>query len=130
MINLVDIYSTLQELTSGEILPPKVAGADSYSFYDELIGERNAKSVRPHMLVSNANGVLAIRQGPWKYIEGVPQKKGAKIDKPQLYNLENDILESEDRILEYPEIQQELQNSLDKFRELGSERLEPKNELP
>jgi len=126
MINLVDIFATLQELISGEVLPPNEAGADSYSFYDELIGERNVNSVRPHMLLSNANGVLAIRKGPWKYIEGVPQKKGAKSDKPQLYNLENDISESEDRILEYPKIYDDLKLSLDNIRDLGSEHLNTK----
>ncbi|MFC2115426.1 arylsulfatase, partial [Bacteroidota bacterium] len=56
MINLVDIFATIQELTSGQVLSPDEAGADSYSFYDELMGERNKNSVRPHMVVNNANG--------------------------------------------------------------------------
>ena len=124
MINLVDIYATIQEVTSGQVLPPKEAGADSYSFYDELIGKRNENSVRPHMVVNNANGALAIRKGPWKYMEGIPQKKGAKQDEPQLYNLDNDIVESKDCILQNPEIQKDLQSTLDRIRALDSERLD------
>lgn len=126
MINLVDIFATVQEMISGEVLPPQEAAADSYSFYDELIGKRNENSVRPHMVVNNANGVLAIRKGPWKYIEGVPQRKGAKHDKPQLYNLEDDISESENHIQEFPEICEDLKLTLDNIRELGSERLSTK----
>jgi arylsulfatase A len=128
MINLVDIFATVQELVDGEVLPAQEAGADSFSFYDEITGKRNKNSVRPHMVVNSVNGVLAIRKGPWKYIEGIPQKKGVKTFEPQLYNLENDILESEDRILENPKIQEDLQSTLDKIRALGSERLETKNE--
>jgi len=126
MINLVDVFATLQEMISGEVLPPKEAGADSYSFYDELIGERNENSVRPHMVVNNANGVLAIRKGPWKYIEGVPQKKGVKQDEPQLYNLEDDISESENRIQEFPKTYDDLKLTLDNIRDLGYERLNTK----
>ncbi len=47
----------------------------------ELIGKRDAKSMRPTMVVNNVNGVLAIRKGSWKYIEGIPAaslKEGAK----------------------------------------------------
>ena len=124
MINLVDIYATIQEVTSGKVLPPKEAGADSYSFYDELIGKRNENSVRPHMVVNNANGAVAIRKGPWKYMEGIPQKKGAKQDEPQLYNLDSDIVESKDCIRQNLEIQKDLQSTLDRIRVLGSERLD------
>ena len=126
MINLVDIFATIQELTNGEVLPPEEAAADSYSFYDELIGKRNVSSVRSHMVVNSASGVVAIRKGPWKYIEGIPQNKGIKRDEPQLYNLENDITETVDLIQKHPKVYEELQATLDKIRELGSERLNSK----
>ncbi len=32
MINIVDIFATLQELVGGEVLDPQTAGADSFSF--------------------------------------------------------------------------------------------------
>ena len=132
MINLVDIYATLQEMVSGEVLPPTEAGADSYSFYDELMGNRNETAVRPHMVLNNVQGVVAIRKGPWKYIEGVPaqelnegqQKFLADQLTPQLYNLEKDISETQDLISDYPEVYKDLQKTLDEIRKLGSERLQ------
>jgi len=131
MINLVDIFATIQELVGGEVLPPKEAGADSFSFYDELIGERNISAIRPHMVVNNMEGVMAIRKGPWKYIEGVaagPLKEGVgkgvlRQLEPQLYNLNEDISETENRIHDLPEKHKDLQYSLDQIRALGSERL-------
>ena len=126
MISMVDIFATVQEMISGEVLSAKEAGADSYSFYDELIGERNESSIRPHMVVNSGSGIVAIRKGPWKYIEGIPQKKGAKKVEPQLYNLEDDISESENRIQEFPEIVDDLRFTLDNIRDLGSERLNTK----
>lgn len=134
MVNLVDIYSTIQELTSGKVLSPKEAAADSYSFYDELIGKRNEKALRPHMVENSVNGVVAIRKGPWKYIEGEAAQKlspGAKkylADqlKPQLYNLEEDMAETVNLIEKEPKIYEDLKQTLEQIRELGSERLNTK----
>ncbi len=132
MINLVDIYATLQELVGGEVLAPDLAAADSYSFYDELMGQRKASSVRPHMVVNESVGVQAIRKGPWKYIEGVAaaplsekrrQALSTELLIPQLYNLESDVSESKNVIQEYPEIHKDLQSTLDQVRAKGSERL-------
>ncbi len=81
MVNLVDIFATIQDLVGGEVLSPNEAAPDSFSFYDEIIGKRNTKSIRITMVVNNASGVMAIRKGSWKYIEGIaaaPLKEGAK----------------------------------------------------
>ncbi len=134
MVNLVDIFSTIQELTNGKVISPDKAGADSYSFYDELIGKRNEKALRPHMVVNSVNGVVAIRKGPWKYIEGEATQDlsdGAKkylADqlRPQLYNLDTDMSETKNCIEEYPKIYEDLKQTLDRIRELGSERLNTK----
>jgi len=122
----VDIFATVQELTSGKVLSPKEAGPDSYSFYDELIGERDENSIRPHMVVNSGSGIVAIRKGPWKYIEGVPEKEGAQKYEPMLYNLEDDITESEELIKESPKIYEDLKVTLENIRDLGSERLNTK----
>lgn len=130
MINVVDIFATLQDLVGGEVLPPQEAGADSFSFFDELVGKRNEDLARPHMVANNMEGVMAIRMGPWKYIEGVPAKPlEGKIGKavqrqmnPQLYNLEEDIQESINRIKDFPEIHESLQAALDEIRSARSER--------
>ena len=83
------------------------------------------------MVINNVRGVLAIRKGPWKYIEGVsaaPLSEGARKNlaselEPQLYNLETDISESENRIGEFPKIYEDLQLTLDNIKALGAERL-------
>ena len=131
MINMVDIYATMQELISGEVPDPKKAAFDSYSFYDELIGKRDKNAVRPHMVINDAIGVQAIRKGPWKLIEGVAAapltegRKKALADQlqPQLYNLEDDLAETKNCIEDYPEVYQDLQKTLNQIRDLGSERL-------
>lgn len=130
MVNLVDIFATIQDMLAGKLLPPDKAGADSYSFYDELIGERDEASLRPHMVVNNVKGVMAIRKGPWKYIEGIPAAKLTEGQKkyladelvPQLYNLETDISETENLIAEKEKIAKDLQKTLDGIRDEGSER--------
>ncbi len=131
MINVVDIFATIQDLVSGEVLPPKEAAPDSFSFYDELIGERNTEAMRPTMIVNSVNGVMAIRKGPWKYIEGIPAaplKEGAKKHlasqlTPQLYNLDKDISETENLIENQITIHKDMQNMLDQINSLGSERI-------
>ena len=130
MVNLVDIFATVQELVSGEVLPPEEAGADSFSFFDELIGKRKISSIRPTMVVNNVDGVLAIRKGPWKYIEGVAaaplteeQKKAHSSELfPQLYNLETDISETKNLINDHKSIYEDLKHSLDQIKTVGSER--------
>ena len=126
MINLVDIFATIQEMISGEVLPPQVAGVDSYSFYDELIGERNENAVRPHMVVNSGNGTVAIRKGPWKYIEGETPKEGPQKMETQQYKMGDDITESENCIREFPDMYDELMLTLENIRDLGSERLNMK----
>ena len=136
MINLVDIYATIQELVSGKVLPPGEAASDSFSFYDELLGTRQTTSLRPHLVINDAIGVQAIRKGPWKYIEGVPaaplpegRRKNLEKDlQPQLYNLDEDISERNNCIKDHPEVHRDLQTTLDQIRELGSERKTGQNE--
>jgi hypothetical protein len=88
------------------------------------------------MVVNSANGVLAIRKGPWKYIEGIPAaplKEGAKKHlaaqlTPQLYNLDRDISETENRIDKDVKIYKDLQNTLSKITTSQSERVLVKEE--
>ncbi|MFY0654925.1 MAG: arylsulfatase [Cyclobacteriaceae bacterium] len=130
-INVVDIFATVQELVSGEVMPPLEAGADSFSFYDELIGERNEAAVRPHMVVNSVSGTMAVRKGPWKYIEGIATRKlnqgirdyYAGEFSEQLYNLKDDISESNDLLESQPKEVKDLKNTLEQIRSLGSERL-------
>lgn len=131
MVNVVDLYATFQELVSGSVLGPKVAAADSFSFYDTLRGTESQEAVRETMVVNDVFGVAAIRMGDWKYIEGKPKKpahqnkaknRGRKTA-PELYNLSQDPAESEDLIAQFPEIVKNMQARLDLIRSQGSERI-------
>jgi len=134
MINLVDIYATLQEIVGGKVLDPQTAGADSFSFCSELLGKASEKSSRETMVLNDVRGVVAIRMDDWKYIEGkaerpvdkARQKKHSKQAKPQLYNLKQDPAEAKDVIDKFPEIAEKMQGALDRIRSQGSERIAAK----
>lgn len=129
MINIVDIFSTLQEIVGGEVLDPRTAAADSFSFSCELLGKAPEES-RETMVLNDVTGVVAIRMNEWKYIEGkaerpvdkARQEKFPKQAKPQLYNLKQDPAESKDLIDEFPEVAEKMQGALDRIRSQGSER--------
>jgi arylsulfatase A len=131
MINIVDIFATIQEITSGSVLPAGEAASDSFTFYDELIGKRNQASLRPSMITNSVTGIVALRTGPWKYIEGVASREMndhlnkyfAKELKEQLINLEKDVLESKNLLTEEKKKVEELKKLLKEIRESGSERL-------
>jgi arylsulfatase A-like enzyme len=123
LVNLVDLYATFQELVSGKVLDPKVATADSFSFYPTLVGEASEKAERPTMVVNDVAGVIALRMGEWKYIEGKILRPPAKNNPPILYNLEKDPADAHNVIEEFPAIAERLQQTLDRIRSSGSERL-------
>jgi arylsulfatase A-like enzyme len=131
MINIVDIYATLQELVAGKISDPNTAAADSFSFWSTLCGEPSVKSERATMVMNDVKGVVAIRMNDWKYIEGkaerpadkAMQRKNPKLSKPQLYNLKQDPAEEKNLINKFPEIAEKMQETLNRIRRQGSERL-------
>jgi len=131
MINIVDIFATLQEIVGGKVLGPQTAGADSFSFSCELLGNASEKNSRETMVLNNVLGVVAIRINDWKYIEGKAEKplnkgqqKGLSDElKPQLYNLKQDPVEARNLIDEFPEIAEKMQETLNRIRRQGSERL-------
>jgi hypothetical protein len=77
------------------------------------------------MILHSNHGVFAIRKGPWKWIEGVPvpeipanQRKAlAQEFRPQLYNTHDDPAETRDVSDAHPELAQELEGLLVKYRE-------------
>jgi arylsulfatase A-like enzyme len=74
------------------------------------------------MVVHSADGVFALRQGPWKWIEGKPVLRQPPIIratefKPQLYNLDEDPAEQNDVAQRYPEVAERLAQLLDQYRQ-------------
>jgi arylsulfatase A-like enzyme len=126
-INLVDTLATTAAIL-GAKLPAANAGAeDSFNVLPALLGEKIQKPLRPAMIVHSADGVFAIRQGPWKWIEGEsskpqPPKARAAEFQPQLYNLKNDPAEATDVSAKHPEVVKELAALLDRYRDGGYSR--------
>ena len=85
-ICLNDLMATAAEIT-GATIPPD-AGEDSVSFLPALLGKTDGPT-RAATVHQSAGADLALRQGPWKMIF---KKDGVR----ELYNLDNDIGETND----------------------------------
>jgi len=126
-INLVDMVATLAAVV-GEKLPKATVGAeDSFNVLPTFLGKKRSKPLRPDMIGHSADGVFAIRQGDWKYIEGISARPGgnrARRDEyhVQLYNLAKDPGEQNNLAAKHPEIVQRLQRTLNKERAAGHTR--------
>lgn len=127
MINLTDTFATVAAIVGVAIAPAKDAAEDSFNVLPAWLGEKHSSPLRPHMIVHSADGVFAIRKGPWKWIEGKPAKPKppqARQDEfhPQLYHLGNDIGETTDVQESNPTVVAELITLLDRCREQGYSR--------
>lgn len=128
-VGLVDILATLAELTGQRI--PAGQAEDSYSFLPILHGDMAAET-RDHLIYLSGSGTLAIKQGDWKYIDGLgscgfsypsqmkPVKNGPT---GQLYHLAVDTLEMNNLFLHDPEKVEKLRSHLSKLVEQGYSRL-------
>ena len=137
MVSLADILATTAAIV-GEKLPPAAQAAeDSYNILPAILGDAPAP-IRKDMIVHSADGVFAIRKGPWKWIEGVPveeikagvRKSRADEFKPQLYNTHDDPAETKDVSAEHPEIVRELTALLNLYRDGGFSRETPTAPMP
>jgi arylsulfatase A-like enzyme len=127
MINLTDTFATIATLVGVAIPPASEAAGDSFSVLPAWLGEKHKSPLRPYMIVHSADGVFAIRKGPWKWIEGKPAKPKppqARRDefRPQLYHLGNDIGETADVQESNPTVVAELIAHLNRCREQGYSR--------
>jgi len=131
MINLMDIFATVTEVVGGRMPAAKQAAPDSFSFQKALSKSRESSAKpRQAMILSNATGTLAIRRGPWKYIEGdfppgVPKgrrKHFAEQSGRQLYHLGRDPKEQNNVIEKHPKVAERLQARLDAIRNAEASR--------
>ncbi|MCU0917652.1 MAG: arylsulfatase [Planctomycetes bacterium] len=129
-ISLTDLLATTAALV-GEPLPPRtVAAEDSYNVLPALLGRKPDRPIREALVVHSADGNFAIRQGPWKWIEGKAHpdtKPGALKARaaefhPQLYHLAEDPGEKNDVLGKYPDVAKRLEALLNQYREQGYSR--------
>ncbi len=129
-INLVDLLATTAAIV-GEPLPPPAEGAeDSVNVLPALLGNKTGAPLRADMICHSADGNFAIRQGPWKWIEGKyhPQTKPGVLKarapefKPQLYNLKDDPAEQASVLEQNTERAHRLAEQLETYRQQGFSR--------
>ena len=121
VICTVDILATLAEITGVELHEDE--GEDSYSFLTNLLDNDSPQVRKSLVMAAGRTGALVVRKGDWKYIEGADPliwdttqyySPNNYPDVPsfmqsQLYNLKEDIFETNDLIDSSPEKVSELQ---------------------
>ena len=135
MLCLTDMMATFAALTGAKI--PAKDAEDSVNMLPALLGEDKGKPLRQYTLHQTISLALAIRRGPWKYLDhkgsggnnyGRPGTWGMKQyalpekapDAPgQLYNLESDPGEATNLYFKNPEIVRELKGKLEEFKKRG-----------
>jgi arylsulfatase A-like enzyme len=127
-ICLTDLTATAAAII-GQRLPPDAA-EDSYSILPALLGETRQEPLREATVLHSADGMFAIRQGPWKLIDGQGPGsanygawKPAPNDPPgQLYDMTADVSERENVYGRHPEVVARLKGLLDRYRQQGHSR--------
>jgi arylsulfatase A-like enzyme len=128
MVNLLDIFATVCDITDGKLPDSKDVAPDSYSFLPSLLGKSNP-SPRTSMVTADASGMHAVRDGNWKYIdntppEGLPAERLERLKEfePQLYDLGKDPGEKTNLYQSNPDKVKELQKLLNTIRNADSTR--------
>ena len=102
---------------------PVDAARDSYNVLPALRGEARTAPIREATVHHSIQGMFAIRQGPWKYIDGRGSggwtKGGDDGPEGQLYDLENDPAETTNLYEAHPEIVARLGALLARYKDSG-----------
>ncbi len=101
-ITHTDFFATFAEAIGAGLPAAKEAAQDSFSFLPLLLEEETEKWERAPVIHHSGGGMFAIRQGDWKLVlgngsGGRQQPRGKRFEQPwALFNLENDLGETED----------------------------------
>jgi len=128
MIGVIDLFATMAAVVGEKQLDKSTTAPDSYNGLPAFIDEPTSKPIRSDLILQSANGVYAIRSGPWKWIEGIPHarpgkkppgKLSPKADqfRPQLFNLDDDPGELKDVAAQHPDIVERLAKTLRQHRD-------------
>ena len=128
LVNLMDIFATVAEITGGGLPDDKNVAPDSYSFLPSLLKKENHHP-RITMVTADVKGMHAIRKGDWKLIdttppEGFPEDRMQQFrnETPGLYNLAEDPAEENNVYASHPEKVKELLRELNEIRSRESTR--------
>jgi arylsulfatase A-like enzyme len=130
MISLLDTYASLSELLDEELPEKEQAAEDSYNVLPAWMGQEFTGPLRKSIVLTSYEGITALRNGDWKYIEGrVPDPNpkwltGKRLEEANemLYNLAEDPGEKQNVLAEYPGIAEEMRSLLSRIRTEGYSR--------
>jgi arylsulfatase A len=126
---LTDLMATCAAVVEDTL--PSDAGQDSYNILPAMLNPELDEPIREATVHHSISGMSAIRQGPWKLIEGLgsggftsPRQIEPKPGQPkgQLYNLDADPGEQNNLWSERPEIVAHLTALLDRYTKQGYSR--------
>ena len=121
LLTAMDLFPTFASLSGAEVPQDRVI--DGKDIWPVLSGQPGATSPHDRLFYHAANQLKAVRSGPWKYhqiLPNRPKEGGASAPTTALYNLETDIGETQDLSAQYPEIVERLQGYIKAFEvELG-----------
>jgi len=130
-----DIMATCAAIVGYEL--PNESAADSFDLLPALFGQGRGKPIRPYTLHQTNRLALAIRKGPWKYLDhqgsggnSYEQERllpfalpDSAPDAPgQLYSLDTDPGERNNLYFERPELVKELKALLEEAKKSGRSR--------
>lgn len=128
MVSLLDVFATVCDVTDGKLPASKDVAPDSYSFLPVLLGKSNPGH-RSSMVTTDANGMHALREGNWKYIDDTPPEgmTGDRLERisgfeAQLYDLDKDPGETTNLLQTYPDMAEKLLVKLNAIRKADSTR--------
>lgn len=120
LLVLTDLYATIGAITGTPALPG--AGEDSVNALPVLLNEQLDAPPRDSAVHHSLNGMFALREGNWKYIEGVGSGGFTQIKSPengpsgQLYDLSKDPGEKNNLWATEAELVARLQARLEEIR--------------
>jgi arylsulfatase A-like enzyme len=115
---LTDLFATCVDVVGQDF--PDGAAEDSYSLLPKLLGKKSERGAP--VIHHSANGMFAVRSGRWKLIlgngsGGRENPKGEPFKQPyRLFDLSQDLAESQDVAAQHPEIVKRLTEELEALR--------------
>ena len=126
MICVTDLLATVSDITQVDLAPDE--GEDSVSFLASLTNGEDNDSVRGGVVHHSDSGIFSIRKGKWKLI--FDRRGGTRRENPkdrtyrqtapiQLYDMDEDSVESTNLQEQYPEVVIQLKKLLADFVNRG-----------
>ena len=126
-VSLVDMFATIAALIDKPLPAAEEAAEDSFNVLPALLGQTPPSPLCGPIILHSVDGNFAIREGPWKYVEGRASPTVRRVTRPdelgpQLYRLGDDPGERRNRLDEYPETAEHLATLLETHRDKGHSR--------